>query len=853
MKRHESEHSAVVGLLCLVLTVGGTNSLHGGERVADFDVLPVGAGGYWNGSDLSGGFTSDLVRFQNSYDTNWSFWAGFAYSRVNDTNTPGYGNQYAVWTPGTGVGGTGSYAVVYDSAWDEQDVVTFPFPVLVKGVYLNNTTYAALAMRDGDVFSKKFGGATGDDPDWFKVTITGRDAGGADVGSVDFYLADYRFTNNALDYIVGEWTWVDLSSLGPGVKSLHFTLSSSDTGAWGMNTPAYFAMDNLSFVYTFSSPAGATNLYDSPVPGFVGPAGDGRSDSSNNVINPAFCGWASEVVNYSPAPGVASQWTNAMLALGQVTGSNMDIVSLGDLTAEQIATGALPGTITLRLSTPIADGPGADFAVFENGFGSGHNCFAELGYVEVSSDGTNFLRFPGVFLLTNAPGPYGQYDVRNVYNLCGKHINAYGECWGTPFDLAELAWQPAARAGLVNLTNVFYVRIVDIPGSGNWYDSFSPSNPVCDPWPTSGSGGVDLEAVGVINSPAFVHVNTLAHGPGVIWPYGMPDGKVAVGRGLDAMLSILPLPGYHVIDVRVNGRSVGPVTNWLFTGLQSDQTLEAWFGSRFIVSSSHGVASPTGTNYGYGSFTAALSGSPETVGGTQYVCVGWSGTGSLPEGGSGMEISFLLTNDTTLSWIWQTNYWLDVDTRGHGSVDTPDSWQAEGTVVTSTASAHPWYEFAGWAGDTQGDTNSTFMALTMDRARAIVANFSAQLATGCVPVAWLVANGFTNAPDQEAMADQDGDGMATWQEFWAGTDPGNSGSVFEILEIGTSSGRVYVVWTGGTNGSMEPFRVLGTDSITGQWVTLDGNVIRSQTGTNTWHDTQQRTNRFYRIQAVAEP
>jgi len=92
--------------------------------------------------------------------------------------------------------------------------------------------------------TKKFGGATGDDPDWFLLTITGKDSSDAVTGTVDFYLADYRFDDNSLDYIVDEWTWVDLTSLG-GATKLEFDLDSSDVGTWGMNTPAYFAMDDL--------------------------------------------------------------------------------------------------------------------------------------------------------------------------------------------------------------------------------------------------------------------------------------------------------------------------------------------------------------------------------------------------------------------------------------------------------------------------------------------------------------------------------------------------------------------------------------------------------------------------------
>lgn len=99
-------------------------------------------------------------------------------------------------------------------------------------------------MRDGCFPANKFGGPSGDDPDWFLLTITGKDASGADTNTVEFYLADYRFEDNSEDYIVDSWEYVDLSSLGV-VKSLEFSLSSSDVGDFGINTPTYFAMDSL--------------------------------------------------------------------------------------------------------------------------------------------------------------------------------------------------------------------------------------------------------------------------------------------------------------------------------------------------------------------------------------------------------------------------------------------------------------------------------------------------------------------------------------------------------------------------------------------------------------------------------
>jgi hypothetical protein len=99
-------------------------------------------------------------------------------------------------------------------------------------------------MKDGYAPAKKFGGSSGNDPDWFLLTITGKDASGGKTGTVEFYLADYRFEDNSKDYIVENWECVDLSSLGV-VKSLEISLNSSDAGVFGMNTPAYFAMDTI--------------------------------------------------------------------------------------------------------------------------------------------------------------------------------------------------------------------------------------------------------------------------------------------------------------------------------------------------------------------------------------------------------------------------------------------------------------------------------------------------------------------------------------------------------------------------------------------------------------------------------
>lgn len=221
-----------------------------GAAVLDFGDLPLGASSYHNGGPAtnSAGWTSGGASFNNSFTDfggGFSTWSGFAYSNTDDTATPGFVNQYSAYSltgPNSGV-----YGVAYHSAYDPAPAITFAGPVAPQSVRLTNNTYAALEMLNGSGFAKKFGGATGDDADWFAVTFTGYDADGFGTGTVIYYLADYRFLDNALDYIVSDWTTVDLSGLGTGVKTIVLSIASSDVGAYGFNTPTYVALDDLSF------------------------------------------------------------------------------------------------------------------------------------------------------------------------------------------------------------------------------------------------------------------------------------------------------------------------------------------------------------------------------------------------------------------------------------------------------------------------------------------------------------------------------------------------------------------------------------------------------------------------------
>ncbi len=161
------------------------------------------------------------------------------------------------------------------------------------------------------------------------------------------------------------------------------------------------------------------------------------------------------------------------------------VVSLGDR-----------GVAILRFNTPISNGPGWDFAVFENSFSDD---FLELAFVEVSSNGVDFFRFPATSNTqdTLQTGSFGLTDATEVNNLAGKYRANYG----TPFDLQELAAEPN-----LNINAITHVKIIDVVGSIQAqfasFDQFGKK--INDPWSTPfASSGFDLDAVGVINNQSI--------------------------------------------------------------------------------------------------------------------------------------------------------------------------------------------------------------------------------------------------------------------------------------------------------------------------------------------------------------
>jgi len=212
--------------------------------------------------------------------------------------------------------------------------------------------------------------------------------------------------------------------------------------------------------------------------------------------------------------------------------ANGTIISLGD-----------NGQATVTFDGVIYNGPGFDFAVFENSFSDD---FLELAFIEVSSDGVSFFRFPATCNLqdTLQIGPFGTSDATYLNNLAGKYRTQYG----TPFDLDELSGIPG-----LNVNEVTHVRIIDCVGSIQpefaSYDQYG--NVINDPYPTPfPSGGFDLDAVGVMHYQPLTSISEIDQGLTI---YPNPTNRFVSVASSDLLcVEIFDLQGRLVITSTQN-------------------------------------------------------------------------------------------------------------------------------------------------------------------------------------------------------------------------------------------------------------------------------------------------------------
>jgi len=210
------------------------------QSIADFENIQLSPQSVRNGKDSSDGkgFLSSKIFLNVHYDTAFGYWdKGFAISNKTDFSkdsaTTNYTKMYHSIT-GNGAEGTQNYAIGQTNSDGTTNaiirVVDSSEPY-IAGCFITNSNYSWLSMKYGDFVGKKFG-----DSDFFHLSFVGF-KNGLKTDTVLVKLADGK-------NVLSDWKWIDLFKLGK-VDSVKCYLSSSDTGTFGMNTPAFFCIDQI--------------------------------------------------------------------------------------------------------------------------------------------------------------------------------------------------------------------------------------------------------------------------------------------------------------------------------------------------------------------------------------------------------------------------------------------------------------------------------------------------------------------------------------------------------------------------------------------------------------------------------
>ena len=405
------------------------------------------------------------VAVDSTYDSVWNYWMyAYAYPQT----------IYPVSAPTVQDATISADDILYWVGEGENDVifvVNWPDSALAWGYRFDGNATVQDAMNDIAAADSRFSYVTND---W---------------GVDDIFFVEDGDTLSKATY-----SWWEHSLNGTMSAGMYQPLNDGDFSRWadptaGVAVDSTYDSDWDYWMYTYAYPQAIhpvsqpnTDPEVGPFCGAVGTEGCTAIECTDSRI----VGWATACTvvrgssNLSNPEAAAVTYGNDEDAVGPATPNTMDVVSLGD-----------GGSATLTFATPIANGDGYDFAVFENSF---NDYFLELAVVEVSSDGEHFVRFPATSLTQTHTQITERVDPTFINNLAGKYRVGYG----TPFDLDELR-----DSADVDINHITHVRVIDVVGSIDpqygTYDAFG--HLINDPFPTiTHSAGFDLDGVAVLNS-----------------------------------------------------------------------------------------------------------------------------------------------------------------------------------------------------------------------------------------------------------------------------------------------------------------------------------------------------------------
>lgn len=356
-------------------------------------------------------FTSGDFAFNSGCMHDYSYWYWFGYASRTATDYAKLDDQWNNIVGG-GYGGSANYGVAYAAAFNGPCYVELlGEPAVVPGFYITNSSYAYTSMTQGDASAKKFGKG-----DWFKLTITGYDAEDNETQTKEYYLADLRDEEKA--FIINDWRYVDLSSLGP-VAKVGFELTSSDNGSWGMNTPAYFCFDDFGAEGTEVLPE--SNVVFVPSAGYATLVAKGDMDFSKSDVE-AFAVTESTREGYVHLTSIAEAPKGEAVVVKAAEGAYV-------VPAAAATPAALEGNL-LKVATEDVTADGSQFILADGSEGvafyeatTGSTIAAGKGYLEMAGAGVKAFALEDDATAIQSVETSQLAASQTVYDVLGRQVS----------------------------------------------------------------------------------------------------------------------------------------------------------------------------------------------------------------------------------------------------------------------------------------------------------------------------------------------------------------------------------------------------------------------------------------------
>ncbi len=395
--------------------------------------------------------------------------------------------------------------------------------------------------------------------------------------------------------------------------------------------------------------------------------------------------------------------------IAQTFAAKIQIFSLKPTSAQIADAGAVGNTFSVVTKLAWTANPNRDWITVTGGGGTGNGTVtynvaenvgpSRYGSIYISNNGAS-----RAFGVSQSASPY-----LKIWSAYGAPAPA-GTNWmrkGTVTN-ASLAGSPVTIGGATQYVCTGWTRSGSEPASGTDLDTgtFTVTNNTTVSWLWRTNYWLELAAT------AGGSVSGAASG----W----------FAKGSNVVIQAIPDPGYKF--VRWTGTFVA-YSQTFTVFMTAAKTLTAEFAmatNSLVVRSSYGISTPpAGTNWLQKDTVTnvALAASPVVLGGTtQYVCTGWSGTGSAPASGAGIDTGpFGLASNSSVTWLWRTNYWLATAAQGSGAVTVASGWFPRGTNVTILAIPDPGYRFVRWTGIP--NSFSPTVTVSMTTAQSLLAEF----------------------------------------------------------------------------------------------------------------------------------